>query len=206
MDDRTSTLTSAADPDFDRWAGMAAIAGAVVALVYSVSFVVLKNMPVYSTALIVGSLLSAVALFAVYERVRGAGSIARLGVVFGLAGLFGAAIHGAYDLAVVLHPEDAAGTGGGPLEIDPRGFLTFGSTGIGVLLLSWAGLQVRGLPRPLLYLGIAFGVLLIIVYLGRLIILDATNLLVLGPAALTGLVVGPLWYAWLGWLLLNRRA
>jgi len=42
--------------------------------------------------------------------------------------------------------------------------------------------------------------------LGRLIILDPNNPLVLGPAAISGLVVGPVWYAWLGWLLYTRRA
>ena len=203
MDDRLLTVDSRTDPRFDRWAGMAALAGAALAVAYSIAFVVLKSLFLYSLVLLVGSLLSAVALFAVYERVRRTGSIARLGVVFGLAGLFGAAIHGAFDLAIALHPEDARGSG--PHPVDPRGFLTFASTGIGVLVLSWAGLDSLELPRPLLYLGIAFGVLLILVYLGRLIILDPANPLVLGPAALTGLIVGPVWYGWLGWLLLNRR-
>jgi hypothetical protein len=204
MDDRTIVVDSTADPDFDRWAGMAALAAAALAVVYSIGFVVLKSIVLYSTALLVGSLLSAVALFAVYERVRGGGSLARLGVVFGLAGLFGAAIHGAFDLAIALHPEDPRG--GGPFPVDPRGFLTFGATGIGVLLLSWAGRHSARLPRPLLNLGILFGALLIVVYLARLIVLDPANPLVLGPAALAGLIVGPIWYGWLGWLLFNRRA
>ena len=50
------------------------------------------------------------------------------------------------------------------------------------------------------------GALLVVIYLGRLIILDPANPLVLGPAAISGLVVGPAWYAWLGWLLFTGRA
>jgi hypothetical protein len=193
------------DTRFDRWAGLAALAGAALAIVYSVAFVVLANKLLYSAALTAGSLLSAIALFAVYGRVRAAGPLAQVGMIFALAGVTGAAIHGAFDLADAIHPE-AASNLVGPHPLDPRGFLTFGLAGLGILLLSWAGLGLAGLQRPLLYLGLLFGILLLVVYFGRLIVLDPKNVLVLGPAGLTGLIVGPLWYAWFGWLLLTRRA
>ena len=194
------------DARFDRWAGFAAIAGAVLSLVYAVTFVVTKTPVAYSLALTAGSLLSTAALFAVYARVKPAGSLAALGLVLALAGTLGAAVHGAYDIAVVLHPGAAGPTDGGPFPVDPRGFLTFGVAGLGVLLLSAAGLSVGRMPRNLLFLGLVLGVLLVVIYLGRLIILDPTNLLVLGPAALAGLIVSPAWYGWLGWLLLKRTA
>jgi hypothetical protein len=38
----------------------------------------------------------------------------------------------------------------------------------------------------------------VLIYLGRLIVFDATNPLLLGPAALEGFIVNPLWYIWLG--------
>ena len=44
----------------------------------------------------------------------------------------------------------------------------------------------------------AVGGLLIVVYLGRLIILTPTNLLVAIPAAVTGLALSPIFYIWLG--------
>lgn len=53
-------------------------------------------------------------------------------------------------------------------------------------------------------LGALVGVLLVIVYLGRLIILTPTNPLVAVPAALTGLILSPAFYIWLG-LELRRR-
>jgi hypothetical protein len=48
-------------------------------------------------------------------------------------------------------------------------------------------------------------VLLNIIYLGRLIILDATSLVIVIPALLTGFIVNPLWYLWLG-MQLRRQA
>jgi hypothetical protein len=47
-------------------------------------------------------------------------------------------------------------------------------------------------------------VLLVLLYLGRLLILDPANLLIVIPALLTGFLLNPLWYAWLGAWLLRR--
>ena len=203
MDDPTTAMHPEADERFDRLAGMAAIGGAALSLIYAVAFVVLKSAPLAALALMAGGILSAVALFGVYQRLKPAGALAALGLILGLAGTMGAAIHGAHDLAVVLHPEDPRPTG--PFPVDPRGFLTFGVAGLGVLVLAWAGLIIDRFPRTLLYLGLLFGVLLVLIYLGRLIILDPTSILVLAPAALAGVIVGPLWYAWVGLQLLRRR-
>jgi hypothetical protein len=200
------------DHRFDRWAGWAAVLAVVASLVYTVGFVggsrgwIDANLGALLAAkgLTAGGLLSAVALFAVYERVRGGGALARLGLVLALVGTMGAALHGAYDLANVIHPE-AAGTLGGPFPADPRGFLTFGVAGLGVLALSWAGMEAGRLPRNLLMLGLLFGVVLVAIYVGRLVVLDANSLLVLGPAVV-GAVISPIWYGWLAYLLLTGRA
>jgi hypothetical protein len=198
-----STGTAVLDRRFDTLGGWAALAGAAVAVVYGVAFVVLKNNLLAAMALTAGGLLSAAALFAAYERVRAAGPLATLGLALGFIGTIGAAVHGAYDLANVLHPPATAADG--PSAIDPRGFLTFCVAGLGLLALSWAGLASAGLPRPLLYLGLLLGVVLVLIYLARLIVLDATSMLVLGPA-LAGAVLSPIWYGWLGYLLLTDRA
>lgn len=44
-----------------------------------------------------------------------------------------------------------------------------------------------------------------VLYLGRLIVLTPTSLLILVPALLTGFVVNPAWYIWLGLVLLRGR-
>lgn len=185
------------DTEFMRVAGTAALVAAVAGLLYSIAFVVLRNSLIAALMLTAGGLLSAIALVAVYRLVDRAGSgLALVGLGFGVLGAAGAAIHGAYDLANAIHAP-AASTDL-PNAVDPRGFLTFGMSGLGILTLSALALRARTLPSTWAWLGLAVGVLLIVVYLARLIILDATSPLVLAPAALVGFIANPLWYGWLG--------
>jgi hypothetical protein len=79
--------------------------------------------------------------------------------------------------------------------VDPRGLLTFGVTGLALILVGSLVGEGRG------WLAYLAGGLLILVYLGRLIVLTPTSPLVLGPAALAGFLVNPAFYVWLGlWL------
>lgn len=45
-----------------------------------------------------------------------------------------------------------------------------------------------------------------ILYLGRLIVLDPTNPVILVPALLNGFLVNPIFYLWLGLALLRGRS
>jgi hypothetical protein len=47
--------------------------------------------------------------------------------------------------------------------------------------------------------------LLVVLYLGRLIVLNPTSLLILVPALLIGFLVNPIFYLWLGLALLRRQ-
>lgn len=85
-----------------------------------------------------------------------------------------------------------------PNQIDPRGFLSFGMTGIGVLLLSWLMMRGQQLPRGLALLGLVSGIFLIALYLERLIILDASHPVVLFTAAVSGFILCPAWYGRVG--------
>lgn len=195
---------------YDRIAGLAAMAAGLAGFLYAVAFIGLVltgaapdlGFGLASLLLLVGSLLGAVALTALYPRLKTVDpGFALLALVLGVGGTIGAAVHGGFDLANVLQPptgEAEASMSGLPNYVDPRGLLTFGASGAGLLVASW--LVVRGavLPRGLGYLGYLAGVLLIIVYLGRLIILTPTNPIVAGPAALAGFIVNPAWYIWLG--------
>jgi hypothetical protein len=182
-----------------RSAGVFAILAAIVGLLYSISFVVLRNPLLYSIFLALGGLFSSVAIVALYKRVRtDEGIAAGWAMVLALIAAVGSAIHGAYDLANALYPPAMPVAADLPSTIDPRGFLTFGVAGIALFTLSWLILQTGRLPRGLGYLGLLSGVLLVVIYLGRLIVLDASSPLILGPAAIEGFIVNPLWYAWLG--------
>ena len=155
--------------------------------------------------LLVGGILGASALLGLYERLRAmAGGYAMWALVFGLAASVSATLHGGYDLANAIHPDSAAAAL--PSQIDPRGLGTFGLAGISLLAFSFLMLRDKGFARGLGYLGYLSGLLLVIIYLGRLIILTATNPLVLGPAAIEGFIVNPIWYIWLGFALRKREA
>jgi hypothetical protein len=196
----TAADTAAAAPvdrTMARLGGGAAIVSAILALVYAVGFVVLKDARAYAPALLAGGLLSAVALVAVYEWIRGASpGVALLGLLFGFAGALGATAHGGFDLANVINPPEAA-VPDLPFAVDPRGLLTFGLSGLGVLALSWTARRA-GAPAGLVWFGLALGALLIVVYLGRLIVLDPNSPLILVPAAVAALLVSPIWYTWVG--------
>jgi hypothetical protein len=202
---------------FDRFAGFAAIFAGMVGLVYSFAFIVLvvggraPEMGVLLSAvcLMLGGLLSSAALIAVFNRVCESTPAAAIwGVLLSLFGALGATIHGGYDLANALQPSvmRVPGLTDLPSQIDPRGLVTFGIAGIGLLVL--AGLIRRSdrFPAGLGTLGYVLAALLVIIYLGRLIILDPTNLVVALPAAVTGFIVNPAWYIWLGATLLRAKS
>jgi hypothetical protein len=115
----------------------------------------------------------------------------------------GTAMHGGFDLAQVLHP--ASTNSALPSQVDPRGMLTFGMPGLALFLFAWLIGRSHAFPARLAYLGYISAALLVLIYLARLVILTPTNPVVLGVAALEGLIVNPLFYIWLG-LTLRRSA
>jgi len=125
--------------------------------------------------------------------------------VLGLGGAYGAATHGGYDLANALHPPGTASDL--PNAVDPRGFATFGLTGLAVLAVAWlirrGGRLPAGLATLGYLLGYLLGVLLLALWLGRLIVLEASSPVIAVPALLAGFLVGPAWYLWLGRVLLT---
>lgn len=194
---------------YERLAGIGAIAAGIGGLVYSVAFlggVVAGKAPelgitVASIALMAGGFLSVMVLVALYRRLLdSAAAVGLLGLMLVAVGATGAMVHGGYDLAVTLQPPvtDVLAEAQLPHPMDPRGLLTFGISGLGLLVIAMQSRRSATLPANLATLGMAVGLLLIVVYLGRLIVLDPTNLLVAVPAGLTGLVLSPAFYIWLG--------
>jgi hypothetical protein len=194
---------------FERLAGLCALLAGVTGFVYSFAFIVLVvagrapdlgNL-LAALCLMLGGLLTTAALAALYERLQAASAgLALLALLLGVAGALGALVHGGFDLANALNPPtaDPLNAANLPFLVDPRGLLTFGVAGLGLLLNAWLIVRSGALPRSLGYLGYLLAALLIVVYLGRLIIVTATHPLVVGPALLTGFIVNPAWYIWLG--------
>jgi hypothetical protein len=137
-----------------------------------------------------------------YQRVRATDEgFALWGLLLGVGGASGAAIHAAFDLANYVNPPQTPFDYASP--IDPRGFLTFAIAGLAAFVLSW--LVVRGgvLPRGLGYLGLVSGVLLVALFLAYMLTVNALNPLVFGLILASGLLQ-PIWYLWLGLALWQR--
>ena len=185
---------------FQQFAGLSAILAGITGLLYSISFVLLKNDLLIALFLMLGGVFSTAVLVAVYNRLKETdATFALWALLLSIAGAFGAIIHGGYDLANAINPTSAnVALANLPSAIDPRGLLTFGVAGLGVFVMAW--LMGRGgqFPRALSYWGYLLAVLLVVLYLGRLIILDPKNPIVLMDALLSGFIVNPVWYVWLG--------
>jgi hypothetical protein len=175
-----------------------AILAGLLTLLYSVSFIILINEPLSSFCLLVNGLLATAVVVALYERLRTTdSSFALWALLLGLAGGIGSALHGGYDLAAVLRqhgPIDA----NLPAAMDPRGLLTFGATGLALWVFAWLILRGGQLPKTLGYLGYLVAALSIVLYLGRLIVFDAKNPIIVIPALVAGFVATPVFYVWLG--------
>lgn len=194
---------------FDNFAGTAALAAGIGGILYSVAFVFLVvfalapalGLTLASLLLLVGGILSACVMVSLFEHVREVdSSFATIAIVIALFGTIGGATHGAYDLANQFHPpsSDVLEAANYPSQIDPRGLATFGMTGIGLFLFGWLMGQSKTFPTRLGQLVSVAGVLYVIIYLARLIILDPKNPIVLLVAGVTGLIVSPALFIWLG--------
>ena len=192
---------------FDRAAGWLSILAGVAGIGYAVFFVALKNQYPGLTAvfLTLAPLLAVGGLVAVFNRVREVDAgFATLALALGAFGSLGASTHGAYDLANVLHPPAAVPDV--PFATDPRGYATFALTGLALLLLSSLARRTPTIPGWVGPLGLILGLFLVLTWLARLIVLDASSVLVLLPALVSGLL-SPLFFLALGaWLLGWRRA
>lgn len=155
-------------------------------------------------ALLAAGLLASPLLVGLYQHLHSTDEgYALLGLLFGIGGAGGAAVHAAFDLSNNLHPPATPFTYASP--IDPRGFLTFVAAGLAILLFSGLISGNGLLPRGLGYLGWVSGGLLIVLYLAYLTILDAANPVVLILIFASG-ILQPLWYLWAGWLFWKEKA
>jgi hypothetical protein len=190
---------------FDRLAGWSSVLAGVAGMGYAVAFVLLKNAQLSALFLTLAPLLAVAGLVAVFDRVRQIDSgFATVALAFGAFGSLAASSHGAFDLSNVLHPPAALPTDI-PSEMDPRGYATFALTGLAVILLAWLSARTTDLPSWVSPLGVVLGVVLVVTWLARLVVLDASSLLVLLPA-LVAAVLSPVFFLLLGaWLLGWRR-
>jgi hypothetical protein len=193
---------------FERFAGGCAGLVALGGVGYAIAFVItVQSAPRgagYASALFLlgGGLVSTVVMIALYERLRPTDpSFALLALLLGVAGALGSSIHGGFDLALLAKVPPNSVSNFPANAVDPRGLLTFGFTALALLVLGWLILRGGLLPRALGYLAFAGGALLLIVYLGRLLVLNPKSPGLLTAAVISGFIVSPLWFLWVGWIL-----
>jgi hypothetical protein len=121
---------------------------------------------------------------------------ARLAALIGTIGAVGSTIHGGYDLANEIHPPENP-LAEFPNPVDPRGLATFGLVGLGFLIVATLMARSDRYPRGLARLGQFLGVVMIVIYLGRLVILDPTNPVV-RVALAAGVSSNTAFLLWLG--------
>lgn len=205
-----ATSATTRDLRYERFAGLCAIATGAGGLAYAVAFVIILDSAPKAAAtasslfLMIGGLLSIVVLVALYQRLREIEpSFALLGLLLGTVAAAGSAVHGGFDLANIANPPGIA-LGDLPNPADPRGFLTFGVTALTVAVLAWLITRSGSLPRRLGHLGYVSAALLMVIYVGRLTVLNPKAPVLLAAALLAGFVVNPAWYVWLGLELMRR--
>jgi hypothetical protein len=189
---------------FERFAGACAVLVGASGFLYAVAFIILQNALLAGLFLMLGGLLSTAVLAAVYDRLRRTdAAFALWALLLGIAGALGSAVHGGYDLANAINPVSSVPDL--PNPVDPRGLLTFGIAGVALFVVGWMIGRGGQLPKGLGYLAYLSAVLLVVLYLGRLVVLDPTNPVILVPALLNGFLVNPALYVWLGLVLLRGR-
>jgi hypothetical protein len=190
------------EKSFNRLAAWCAVLAGLSGLAYAISFVVLMSVMLSALFLMLGGIFAAVVAVALYQRLQKTqAAYALMAFVFSAGAAAGAIIHGGYDLSNALHPP-ATFNLDLPNPVDPRGLLTFGVAAAGMFFISQLMTHTKGFPKNLGRLGYLSSALMAALYVGRLVILQATNPAIVIPALLEGFIVNPLWYLWLGrvWL------
>jgi len=212
-------LTVSASTEFERFGGVCALLTGLLSLLYSITFVFLTKLAPSAGAisssifLTAGGLISTGALVAIYERLTlfennstitrqnpSTRAFALWALLLSIFGAFGFVIFGGYTLTVSLHPASATGLAN---QADPSGLLSFGISGLALIIISWLILRTGTFPRSFGLLGFVLGVLLVWFYTGRLLIASLASPVVLVPGVLSGLIVQPAWYLWLGYILIK---
>lgn len=169
-------------------------------LAYAYFFVIARDNLLSALFLTLGGLFAVKVFTALYQMLKEVDEgFAVTFTVLGVAGALATAAHGGFDLANAINPVSGLNPSL-PSQVDPRGLMAFGITGLAVLKASWTMGKTKIFPKNLSLLGVLSGVLLIIIYLGRLIVLDPTSPVLKYSILIEGFIVNPIWYLWLGYI------
>ena len=176
-------------------------------LAYAYFFVIAKDAFFSALFLTLGGLFAVKVFTALYSILKEEDSgFAVTILVLGVAGALGTMVHGGYDLANAINPSMTANLDL-PSQVDPRGLLAFGITGLAIFKASYlmdkqsfSASKTKFFPHNLNFLGLFSGVLLMVIYVGRLVVLDPMHPVLKYSILIEGFIVNPIWYLWLGYI------
>jgi hypothetical protein len=187
---------------FERLAGVCALFVGFGALVYAILFITIvegnTETEPWFAILLAGALTSVPVTIALYLRLRAFDEGAALtAFVLGLFGALGGIIHGGYELAAIVTPPNEGYYPG--VESVSKGVLRYLVAGLALLLIAWLVWASALLPRGIAIVAAIGGVLLVVIYIGRLFdFITPGDYVSLIPPILYGFVVHPLLYGWIG--------
>ncbi|HEY4688675.1 MAG TPA: hypothetical protein VIK33_05135 [Anaerolineae bacterium] len=185
------------DP-FGRFGGMSAIIVGALSILYAIFYLVIAPRAAYvgtlGSWLILGAsgIFTSAAFVALYTRMKSASEGQALwAALLGVGSSFATLAHGAYE-ALLVSPSTSAPS---PSQTDPAGLASFFV--VGIVTFAFAQLIVRSgvLPRNLGYLGMFNSLLLVILFFANV---ASAQTLILISGGLTSVIVGPIWWVWLG--------
>ncbi|MBI5880035.1 MAG: hypothetical protein HZB53_20490 [Chloroflexi bacterium] len=205
------------DKSFARLGGWAAVLVGVLSIAYAVFFLAIQPQSPFIGAFGSWSILAASGVFssaayvALYQRVKGSGEdgYALWALLLGIAAAFVTLTHGVYQALLVnaLRTAEAPARAAIeaarllPSQVDPAGVATFGVVGLVSFLFSWRIAHNATLPRNLGVLGMANAILLIVLFVATALSIQP---LILLSGGLTSVIAGPIWWIWLGRLLMAQ--
>lgn len=188
--------------NFTQFAGWAAVMTGVLSVVYAVLFLIVTRADVYIgtlgswVVLGVSGLLAMAAVVGLYEqfKMREPG-FALYALLLGALASFAMLQHGAYEAVELVRRGSVSSVLGAPSQVDAAGLASFGVMGLATFAWSWLMLRANLFPRNLARVGMLNAVLLVILFVATVF---GSQLLILLSGGLTSVIVGPIWWIWLG--------
>jgi hypothetical protein len=204
--------------DTNRFAAFSATLVGVLSIAYTIFYLVISRPAPFIGTLGAWIILAASGFFssavyvALYVRLKEREEFTALwAMVLGVGASFATILHGGYQALLLAHFNPAIGTPNNtltnlqalPSQSDPGGLATFLLAGIVTLILSSLILRRGIFSRNLGFLGIVNGCLLVILYLATV---GGVQALILISGGLTSVILGPIWWIWIGSELRGERA
>lgn len=190
---------------FSRFGGSSAILVGLLSIAYALFYLVISRQAPFIGILASWIILAASGIFssaayvALYSRLKPAGEgFALWALLLGVMASMATLAHGAYEALLML----AGTTQELPSQVDPAGLASFFIVGIVAFVFGWLIVRSGLLPTRLGYVGIFNALLLVVLFFASA---ASAQTLILISGGLTSVIVGPIWWIWLGRELLQDR-